>query len=249
MEAIKEPQMEVPTLEVQPASKVHLIGGEKGGVGKSVVARLLAQHFIDQQMPFVGFDTDRSHGSLLRFYTGYASPVLVDRYEALDHIIEAAVDQPGRRVLVDLAAQTHEPLVRWMDESGVLDLADLSGITLQYWHVMDAGRDSVDLLERLLDRFGQRLHYVLVCNELRGDDFGLLEKSGQLNRAQALGAKTLHLRRLHDAVMQKIDGKNASFWSAANVTGSEGPGLGLMERQRLRMWLHHAYGQLAKAAP
>jgi hypothetical protein len=249
MEAIKEPQMEVPTLEVQPASKVHLIGGEKGGVGKSVVARLLAQHFIDQQMPFVGFDTDRSHGSLLRFYNGYASPVLVDRYEALDHIIEAAVDQPGRRVLVDLAAQTHEPLVRWMDESGVLDMADLSGITLQYWHVMDAGRDSVDLLERLLDRFGQRLHYVLVCNELRGDDFGLLEKSGQLNRAQALGAKTLHLRRLHDAVMQKIDGKNASFWSAANVTGSEGPGLGLMERQRLRMWLHHAYGQLAKAAP
>jgi hypothetical protein len=249
MEAIKEPQMEVPTLEVQPASKVHLIGGEKGGVGKSVVARLLAQHFIDQQMPFVGFDTDRSHGSLLRFYNGYASPVLVDRYEALDHIIEAAVDQPGRRVLVDLAAQTHEPLVRWMDESGVLDMADLSGITLQYWHVMDAGRDSVDLLERLLDRFGQRLHYVLVCNELRGDDFGLLEKSGQLNRAQALGAKTIHLRRLHDAVMQKIDGKNASFWSAANVTGSEGPGLGLMERQRLRMWLHHAYGQLAKAAP
>jgi hypothetical protein len=249
MEAIKEPQMEVPTLEVQPASKVHLIGGEKGGVGKSVVARLLAQHFIDQQMPFVGFDTDRSHGSLLRFYNGYASPVLVDRYEALDHIIEAAVDQPGRRVLVDLAAQTHEPLVRWMDESGVLDMADLSGITLQYWHVMDAGRDSVDLLERLLDRFGQRLHYVLVCNELRGDDFGLLEKSGQLNRAQALGAKTIHLRRLHDAVMQKIDSKNASFWSAANVTGSEGPGLGLMERQRLRMWLHHAYGQLAKAAP
>ena len=241
--------MEVPTLEVQPASKVHLIGGEKGGVGKSVVARLLAQHFIDQQMPFVGFDTDSSHGSLLRFYNGYASPVLVDRYEALDHIIEAAVDQPGRRVLVDLAAQTHEPLVRWMDESGVLDMADLSGITLQYWHVMDSGRDSVDLLERLLDRFGQRLHYVLVCNELRGDDFGLLEKSGQLNRAQALGAKTLHLRRLHDAVMQKIDGKNASFWSAANVTGSEGPGLGLMERQRLRMWLHHAYGQLAKAAP
>jgi hypothetical protein len=244
-----EAPSEVPTLEMQPASKVHLIGGEKGGVGKSVVARLLAQHFIDQQMPFVGFDTDRSHGSLLRFYNGYASPVLVDRYEALDHIIEAAVDQPGRRVLVDLAAQTHEPLVRWMDESGVLDMADLSGITLQYWHVMDAGRDSVDLLERLLDRFGQRLHYVLVCNELRGDDFGLLEKSGQLNRAQALGAKTIHLRRLHDAVMQKIDGKNASFWSAANVTGSEGPGLGLMERQRLRMWLHHAYGQLAKAAP
>lgn len=241
--------MNLPTLETPPASKIHLIGGEKGGVGKSLVARLLAQRFIDQKLPFVGFDTDRSHGALMRFYAGYASPVLVDRYEALDHIIESAIEEPGRRVLVDLAAQTHEPLVRWMDESGVLDMADLSGITLQYWHVMDAGRDSVDLLERLLDRFGQRLHYVLVCNELRGDDFGMLDKSGQLDRAQTLGARVVHLRRLQDAVMQKIDSRNASFWAAANVTGADGPGLGLMERQRLKLWLHHANAQLAKAEP
>jgi hypothetical protein len=241
--------MEVPTLQLQPASKIHLVGGEKGGVGKSVVARLLAQHFIDNQVPFLGFDTDRSHGSLLRFYSGYASSALVDRYEALDRIIESAVDQPGRRVLVDLAAQTHEPLVKWIEESGVLDMAELSGIALHYWHVMDSGRDSVDLLERLLSRFGQRLNYVLVCNELRGDDFSLLEHSGQLDRAKNMGAKVLRLKRLHDAVMQKIDARNASFWAATQSSGATGPGLGLMERQRLKMWLHHAKAQLASAAP
>ena len=241
--------MEVPVLETPPATKVHLIGGEKGGVGKSLVARLLAQHFIDNELPWIGFDTDRSHGSLLRFYTDYASPVLADRFEALDQIIESAVEQPGRRVLVDLAAQTHDPLVKWMDESGVLDMADLSGLQLQYWHVMDAGRDSVDLLERLLDRFGQRLHYVLVLNELRGDDFGMLERSGQLDRALGLGARVVRIRRLHDAVVQKIDARNASFWSARNVTGLDGPGLGLMERQRLKMWLAHAGSELARAEP
>ena len=241
--------MEVPVLETPPATKVHLIGGEKGGVGKSMVSRLLAQHFIDNELPWIGFDTDRSHGSLLRFYTDYANPALADRFEALDKIIESAVEQPGRRVLVDLAAQTHEPLVKWMDESGVLDMADLSGLVLQYWHVMDAGRDSVDLLERLLDRFGQRLHHVLVLNELRGDDFGMLERSGQLERALGLGAKVIRIRRLHDAVVQKIDARNASFWSARHLTGLDGPGLGLMERQRLKMWLAHAYNELAKAEP
>jgi hypothetical protein len=242
--------MEVPVLETSPAAtKVHLIGGEKGGVGKSMVARLLAQHFIDNELPWIGFDTDRSHGSLMRFYTDYASPALADRFEALDKIIESAVEQPGRRVLVDLAAQTHEPLVKWMDESGVLDMADLSGLVLQYWHVMDAGRDSVDLLKRLLDRFGQRLHHVLVLNELRGDDFGILERSGQLERALGLGAQVVRIRRLHDAVVQKIDARNASFWAARHLTGLDGPGLGLMERQRLKMWLAHAFGELAKAAP
>jgi hypothetical protein len=241
--------MQVPTLQTQPSTKVHFVGGEKGGVGKSLVARLLAQHFIDRQIPFVGYDTDRSHGALLRFYAGYASPALVDRFETLDPIIESAVEQPGRRVLVDLAAQTHEPLQRWIDESGVLDMADISGLALHYWHVMDSGRDSVDLLERLLNRFGPRLRHVIVCNELRGDDFSLLEHSGLRERAQGMGAQLLRIKRLHEGTMQKIDARNASFWSAAHVTGSEGPGLGLLERQRLKMWLSHAHAQVALAEP
>jgi len=238
--------MEVPTLEHAATSHIHLIGGEKGGVGKSMVSRLLAQYFIDHEIPFVGFDTDRSHGSLMRFYADYASPALVDNYEALDKIVEAAVEVPGRRVLVDLAAQTHEPLVKWMDESGVLDMADLSGISLTYWHVMDAGRDSVDLLRRLLDRFGQRVRYVLVKNHLRGEDFGQLERSGELERAAGLGAQVIDVKRLHESVMQKIDARNASFWSARNTSGIDGPGLGLMERQRLKLWMGHAYDGIAR---
>ena len=133
-------------------SQIHLIGGEKGGVGKSVVARVVAQYLIDESIPFLGFDTDRSHGSLLRFYADYASPVVIDRYESLDAIVEAATSGTGQRVLVDLAAQTHEALARWMDESGVLELAGEHGIAVRYWHVMDSGRDSVDLLEKLFDR-------------------------------------------------------------------------------------------------
>ena len=237
-----------PTLETLTQSKIHLIGGEKGGVGKSMVARLLAQYFIDHEMPFIGFDTDRSHGALLRYYAGYASPVVADRYEALDAIVESAADQPGRRVLVDLAAQTHAPLVKWMDESGVLDLADVNGMTLYYWHVMDAGRDSVDLLSRLLDQFGARLHYVLVRNQLRGDDFSQLDKSGEQSRALALGSQVITLKHLHDPVVQKIDAGNASFWAARNNTGKDGPGLGLMERQRLKMWLSHAMAEIDRVA-
>jgi hypothetical protein len=233
-----------PMLEILTQSKIHLVGGEKGGVGKSMVARLLAQYFIDHAMPFVGYDTDRSHGALLRYYTGYASPVLADRYEALDAIVESAAEEPGRRVLVDLAAQTHAPLVKWMDESGVLDLAELNGMAIHYWHVMDSGRDSVDLLARLLDQFGARLRYVLVKNQLRGDDFSQLEKSGEQARAVAFGAKVITFKHLHDPVVQKIDAANASFWAAKNVTEKGGPGLGMMERQRLKMWLAHAMAQL-----
>ena len=229
------------------ASMIHLIGGEKGGVGKSVVARLLAQHFIDHNLAFTGFDTDRSHGALMRFYKDYASPILVDRFEALDAIVESAIEHTGQRVLVDLAAQTHDPLVRWMDESGVLELAAESGVQIHYWHVMDAGRDSVDLLERLLDRFEERLQYVLVLNQLRGDDFANLERSGQFERAKALGARVVHLKHLQDAVLRKIDASDSSFWAARTMASNEGPKLGLLERQRLKMWRAHAASEIAAA--
>jgi cellulose biosynthesis protein BcsQ len=144
-------------------TNIHLIGGEKGGVGKSLVARLIAQYMIDNNIPFLGFDSDRSHGALLRFYSGYASPVLVDSYESLDAIVEAAAEVPERRMLVDLAAQTQERLTQWMDDSQLLEVAPELGLHLRYWHVMDAGKDSVDLLKRLLDRHGNRLTLPASC--------------------------------------------------------------------------------------
>ena len=225
-------------------SQIHFIGGEKGGVGKSLVARVLAQYFIDRGLPFLGFDTDRSHGALLRFYAGFASPAVIDRQESLDRIVEAAAEDPQRRVLVDLAAQTQPGLVAWIEDSGLLALAEELGIGLTYWHVMDSGRDSVDLLAQLLDQFGGRLKLVLVLNEVRGDSFELLAASGQLERAQALGAQVLRLRRLHEATMQKIDGQSTSFWAAVNHSERAVTGLGLLERQRVKVWLQRAYEEI-----
>ena len=225
-------------------SAIHLIGGEKGGVGKSVVARVLAQYMIDHEIPFIGFDTDRSHGSLLRFYTDYASPTLVDDYQSLDTLIETALANPEQRVLVDLAAQTHYPLAKWIAESGVLELSEELGIALYYWNVMDSGKDCVDLLDKLLDQFGSRLNYRLVQNQLRDDNFTILESSGIKDRALALNAGVITLKRLHAPVMTKIDGNSSSFWAATNKDTENLNALGLLERQRVKIWLSHAYNQI-----
>lgn len=222
---------------------IHFIGGEKGGVGKSLVARLLAQHFIDRGQSFAGFDTDRSHGALMRFYAGFAAPVSIDRQESLDAVMEAALAEPGRPVLVDLAAQTLEPLARWMEDADVPALAAGAGVGITHWHVMDSGRDSVDLLGRVLDQFEARIGHVLVRNALRGDDFSLLERSGLAARAASLGARELQIRRLPDGIAQRIDGASSSFWAAQQGDGDTAA-LGLMDRQRLKTWRRDVTRQL-----
>ncbi len=223
-------------------SQIHFIGGEKGGVGKSLVARVLAQHFIDRGLPFIGFDTDRSHGALLRFYGDFAAPMPLDAHDSLDPVIEAAAEHPERRVLVDLAAQTQASLTRWLADAGAAEVAAELGVQLNYWHVMDAGRDSVDLLAAWLDGPGASLPLVIVLNEVRGDKFELLAASGLLERAQSQGARVLHLRKLPDALLQKVDGAGASFWAATQ--SHETGGLGLLDRQRVRVWLHRVGPEL-----
>jgi hypothetical protein len=226
-------------------SHVHFVGGEKGGVGKSVVARLLAQYFIDRKITFECFDSDNSNGAMLRFYGEYSRPIAVDEYESVDQVVQAATDRPDERIVVDLAAQTQQPLVRWIDESGLVDLSNDLGIELTYWHVMDAGRDSVDLLKKLLDQFGDRLRLVLVLNEVRGDNFSILDASGQRARAEELGAKIIRIPQLPASSMQKMDAHSSSFWSAVNNTN--GTGLGLLERQRVKIWLLKCYERLERA--
>ncbi len=230
-------------------ARLHFIGGEKGGVGKSVVARILAQYFIDRQIPFLGFGTDKSHGSLLRFYADFAAPMVIDRYEGLDRIVEAAAEQPERRIIVDLAAQTHRFLAQWMEDSGLLEIRDELDVSLTYWHVMDSGRDSADLLVKLLDQFGDSLPLVVVLNEVRGGDFTILESSGALARAKELRATVITLRRLQDTTMQKIDAHSTSFWAASNRGGKDGSALGLLERQRVKNWLHRAYEEIGRIDP
>ncbi len=224
-------------------SNIHLIGGEKGGIGKSVMARVLAQYMIDKNIPFVGFDTDKSHSSLIRFYGDFASPMLIDSYESLDTMVELAAENPAERILVDLAAQTHERLVQWMDESGVLEALNEHGLSLTYWHVMDSGKDSVTMLKSLFDRFGPRLSYVIVLNQVRGDNFDLFDKSAQKAEAGGLQAKIVTLKRLNQEVMAKIDAENSSFWAAQQKNGN-GAGLGILQRQRVKVWLQHGYQQL-----
>jgi hypothetical protein len=202
---------------------------------------------IDHSMPFLGFDSDRSHGALLRFYAGYASPVLIDQYESLDVIVEAATQAPERRILVDLAAQTQERLTQWMDDSQLLEVATELGLHIKYWHVMDTGKDSVDLLKRLLDRHGPRLNYVLVLNQIRGEEFRILDQSGEKERALSLGAVVISIRRLQESSMTKIDAASASFWAAANKSDGDTSGLGLLERQRVKVWLKNAFAEIEKA--
>jgi hypothetical protein len=226
-------------------SKIHFIGGEKGGVGKSVVARLLVQWAIDKQLPFAAVDADESHGALLRHYSTLARAVDLARPESADEIVTLALDA-DRRVIVDLPAQSDRLVAAWFSEAGVLDLTRESNVDVVFWHVMDDGKDSIATLGRLLDRFSRTARFVIVENLGRGKEFSLFDRSPVRAAASAAGAVTIQLPELHAPAMRKIDRSDGSFWAAVNNSEFAADLFTRMDRHRIKAWLSAAYNQLER---
>jgi len=224
-------------------AKVHFIGGEKGGVGKSMTARVLAQYYIDHDMPFLGFDCDSSHGTFSRFYHDFSSPIIVGEEDSLDGMLASIEEYPDRDLIIDLAAQASRPLNKWMEETDVLGLLDEMGYQVCLWHIMDDGADSVALLDQLLDRYQQpSVDFIVVQNLGRGSDFSRFKKSDSYKKARQRDALIIELAKLQTKLTQKIDFNNTSFWAVANDRKI----MNIAERQRMKVWLRHVYAEFDK---
>jgi len=224
-------------------SHIHFVGGEKGGVGKSLVARLLSQWFIDRSAPFAAVDADASHATLMRAYGGYAQAVDLEDFASADEIVNRAL-AADRNVVVDLPAQSSRILQRWLDSADILRFAPEAGIRLTLWHVTDGTLDSVTDLERTLEMGRGAFSLVVVRNHGRGRDFSYLSTSDTKRRLEERGGRVIDIPELDPATMTRVDRSSMSFWAAANVAEGE-QALTPMQRQRARMWLERCYQSLS----
>lgn len=226
-------------------SKIHFIGGEKGGVGKSVTSRLLAQWLIDKSVPFAALDADPVHRTLSRFYGHYTQVVDLEHFTSADEIMNRAM-AGERQVIVDLPAQSLKQLQLWFESADLARFASEMEIGIAMWHVTDGGYDSVSDLSRLVGTFQSQFEYVVVKNQGRAADFSQFELTEAAESVVARGGRIIELPALDAATMFRIDQLGASFWAAANVQEGEGA-LSPVGRQRVRAWLSRCYGQLDAA--
>ncbi len=221
---------------------MHFVGGEKGGVGKSVVARLLSQRFIDRAVPFAGIDGDLSSGALLRYYGDFTQQVDLGVTDSADQIMDRALGA-DRRVLVDLPAQSARSLWTWLSGANVFAFAREMGVYVTFWHVTDGGFASVSEIEHALDLFGGEAQHVVVKNQGRSRDFSQFEESTARRRLTELAGRVIELPELDASAMYAIDRFGSSFWAAIHRTDGEAA-LKPLDRQRVRLWLDRCYAEL-----
>lgn len=220
-------------------SHIHFVGGEKGGVGKSVVARLLCQYFVDRTEPLAALDADPSHATLSRSYGEYTQPVDLEVFASADEIVNRALGAE-RSVVVDLPAQSGRALQRWIESADVVRFAREAAIRMTLWHVTDGSFDSVRDLDRTIAEWGDAFGYVAVRNHGRSRDFSLFDESDARRRLEGLGGRIIDLPELDATAMGRVDRAGASFWAAANNAAGD-LALAPLQRQRARLWLDRCY--------
>ena len=221
--------------------RLDLILNGKGGVGKSFFAVNFVQYLKDRNIEYAACDCDNENSTLKRFHAEVEFFNLEGRH-ALDPIFKSL--DKADLVVVDCRAASTEVFFNYFDEIELrTTLQDLSA-TLTIIIPVNHETDSVDQLQRLVNKLGDACSYVVLRNEVHDDTFAVYDQSVIRKRLRKeLAAKEITMTKLQPFLVEELSLKNMTITSA--IKDGE---LHLLDRHRLQTWQRKLYAEIESAA-
>lgn len=226
--------------------RIIFVHGDKGGVGKSVFARALLDHYCRKAIPATAYDSDKRNPDLIRFYGKLAPVQLIDlnSLTAFDSVLDEIAGNPSGRAMIDLAAGAGDSLHQLINGDIRLGevLRDL-GARATVVYVISRSRPSVAGLSVALKDFAAvPADWIVVKNLYHGDPAKFVRYDGSNARkdALALGAREIAMPELLDDLYDTLDQASMPF-SVACEDGT----LSFTNRRRIRSFIDRFDEQLA----
>lgn len=160
---------------------IHMSLQGKGGVGKSLVASILAQYFIARGSKLQCFDTDPVNRTLSQYKSLNVIPLeLLDNgsidHKVWDSLFNRLINEEGT-FIIDNGASTFIQLWRYLLEFGATEYLAEQGKTLYIHTVVTGGQALVDTLHGFhsLAASGSGRNIIVWLNEY----FGRIERDGK----------------------------------------------------------------------
>lgn len=202
---------------------IHIIDGEKGGVGKSWVAYCLSEFLLARHIQFSLLAADRSNPTATSKYEDKAKYA-----ELYDDIIgyvefsqkESKIDDPDillelaleRLVVIDLPAQVQAPLTNWIEQKDIFSVSEKNQIEWVRWFVCNGRKESIDLLKRSAD-FYKPAKTIVVRNYGLCDSWELFD--GSLHKTiEQYQMSVIDFPKLSDNKSILLDSNNWRFEEA-----------------------------------
>ncbi|AFZ22065.1 hypothetical protein [Allocoleopsis franciscana] len=221
---------------------LHLIDGEKGGVGKSMMCRVLVHYYLTHQIDFKLFEADQSNRDIERIYSKATTCADVkfteaeERVNEVDKIFEAALE---KSVIVNLPGGMFELVNDWISRNDLLTLCPQNQIQLVKWFVSNGKSDSLQFFRESVEKYKDNLSeivHVLVCNEgLHKNWQELLNSAEMKSILETYKIPTITLPKLSLQELALIDKNNLTFAEAADKQNQKM--FGMLGSQRIVTFL------------
>jgi hypothetical protein len=219
---------------------IHFADGNKGGVGKSFLARTLYQYFIDRQMPVLGIEADVNSPDFRGIYPDAAVSCFSED-EALNdqanNILNWTIEGT-KNTVVNLPAAVHKSFQLWLDSYNIVELAESAGVGLVKWFVCTGEYDSMKSLGVSLETLGKSIPHVIVKNLKYGDWEFFNEDETTQGLIQQYQCPVMVLPKLPIRIASTILQQRLSFAAAQSYQGKS---FGLVQQSAVKGYLRDAY--------
>ncbi|WP_138505754.1 hypothetical protein, partial [Nostoc sp. PA-18-2419] len=228
--------------------RLVLVTGDKGGTGKSVVARILLDIYRHRNINCIAYECDQSNPQLYRHYNKVqpgVSALKLNQRGGADALQDDLKRLSPKVSLVDLPAGAAEYFESVAKDIFLFQNAQRLGYRITMVSVLGRVKDSVLQLKRLVDFCGDKVDYVLVKNLYWGDEhkFTRYNNSKVKQSVEALGAIELLLPELYDDIFDLIDSKDLTFREAL-----EHEDFSLSNQSRVFGWIDAVETEFNRAA-
>ncbi len=222
--------------------RLILILNGKGGVGKSFFAVNFVQYLKDKNIPHTACDCDNENSTLKRFHGESVEFMDLACPRALDFMFRAF--EKTNLVVVDCRAASTEVFFDYFDAIELRESLPMLSVALTLVMPVNHEADSVDQLQRIVNKMGNVCGYVVLRNEVHDDTFAVYEQSVVRKRLKKeLGVKEITMKKLQPWLVEELSLKNLPITEAVK-DGS----FYLLDRQRLQTWQRKIYTEIESAA-
>jgi len=208
------------THTMKPA--VLLVGADKGGVGKTTVARLLADYLVGKNVPTRAFDTETPRGTLKRFHGDMTEVVDIaatsDQMKILDTLNTAQV----KVSIIDARAGSFAGSLRALRDIGFLEAVREGQFTFIMFHVLGSSIASLDEIAET-SPYAPDAHYFLVKNHVNDTTFFEWDPatySSYFSKTRSAGEVTIP--KLSEMAYEQVDIAGAPFSAFVANRGGDG---------------------------
>ena len=219
---------------------VIIVGADKGGVGKTTVARTLLDYFAARKIPIRAYDTEAPRGTLKRFHPEATDVVdvakIADQMQIFDTLSDSTV------TLIDVRAGLLSSTLAALRDIGFIDAARKGQLTLALFHILGPTISSLDEIAGTAELLSEA-KYFLVKNFVNNTYFFEWDEATHVAYFKKIpDAVEITIPKLPEMAAEQVDLASVPF--ATFIANKKQSGDPASYSFVLRGYVHHWLGNV-----